>query len=200
MGFAAGARAIVRKRLTLRMCRRGLRLSGTVLGFHVLHSVTCSGDNCASECSGDYCGRALPSLVPCLCLWVALIVVGISTSTAHSCKWHCHHNDRGAADGVPHRRESQFSQTSDTTHVSSWFAVGGDGGGLSRATGAKTMVHELLTIPMCFHGFWLLATAVVLMCLIQMIAQVTIARRSATGSIAAVRYPHWCHVCAFRSH
>ncbi len=62
---------------------------------------------------------------------------------------------------------------SDTQHVSSWFAVGGDGGGSSCATGTKAMVHELLTIQMCRHGFWLLATV----------------------GVTLLRFPVWAEVC-----
>jgi cytochrome c oxidase assembly factor CtaG len=57
MGFATGVKAMVRERLTIHMCRHGLRLSVVVV-YHVPHSDQCNGDNCASECTGEYCGRA----------------------------------------------------------------------------------------------------------------------------------------------
>jgi hypothetical protein len=57
MRFATGVKVMVRERLTIHMCRHGLRLSVVVV-YHVPLSEYCSGNNCASECTGEYCGRA----------------------------------------------------------------------------------------------------------------------------------------------
>jgi hypothetical protein len=63
MRFATRVKAMVRERLTLHMCRHGLRLSVVVV-YHVPLSDQCNGDKCASACAGDKCGRALLSVMP----------------------------------------------------------------------------------------------------------------------------------------
>jgi hypothetical protein len=64
-GFATGARLMVCQLLTIYTCCHGLRLSVVVVICHVPLTVKCTGKSCASECSGQNCGCALPSVVPC---------------------------------------------------------------------------------------------------------------------------------------
>jgi hypothetical protein len=65
MRFATGVKAMVRERLTIHMCHHGLRLSVVVV-YHVPLSEQCRSANCASACTGENCGGALPSVVPFL--------------------------------------------------------------------------------------------------------------------------------------
>jgi hypothetical protein len=104
-GFATGARAMVRKHLTTHMCCHGLSFSVTVVCL-VRLSGYCTSINCASACTVDQCGGALPSQVPsvvprhvcvtlagtlsgatsCVRLWMVPNDVGLSTLTASLCK------------------------------------------------------------------------------------------------------------------